>query len=175
MSWNKASAGRVAYVSVAAGMLAALVEMGFALPIQYRLGASPIVVFQSIASGALGRAAFSQGGSAVLLGVGVHLLISLVSAALFTVAALRWDLLRRRPVANGVLYGVVVYVMMTFVVIPLSAIGFRWPKSLPLLLTSLSVHMFAFGVPIAVVCARLLKGPARIASPGAGLRHEDFR
>jgi len=54
--------------------------MVFVLPIQEFLGASPVVVFQSIASGALGEAAFHEGLAAAGLGLGVHLFISLVAA-----------------------------------------------------------------------------------------------
>jgi uncharacterized membrane protein YagU involved in acid resistance len=156
---NNASISTLAKASIAAGLLAATVEMIFVLPIQYQLGASPAVVFQSIASGALGKRAFDEGMSAVLLGVGVHILISLVSAALFTAAAFRWDFLRRRAIVSGALYGVLAYVVMNFLVIPISAIGFRWPRSLPLFCISLAIHMFAFGVPIALVCARYLRDP----------------
>jgi uncharacterized membrane protein YagU involved in acid resistance len=161
--WNKSSISILANASIAAGLLAAVVEMIFVLPIQYAIGASPVVVFQSIASGALGTRAFDEGMSAVLLGVGAHILISLISAALFAAAALRWDFLRRRAIVSGALYGVLAYLVMNFLVIPLSAIGFRWPRSLPLLLISVAVHMFAFGVPIALVCARFLRDPKQIA------------
>lgn len=156
MQWNHVSALRFAKVFVAAGMLAAAVEMMFVLPIQYARGAAPTVVFQSIASGALGRRAYTGGLSAAILGLGFHVLISLVAAGLYTVAAIRWEWLRRRPISGGVIYGVLVYMAMNFVVIPLSTIGFRWPRSVPLFLMSLGVHMFAFGLPIAAVCARLL-------------------
>ena len=157
MQWNKASISTLAKASLAAGLFAAVVEMIFVLPIQYALGASPTVVFQSIASGALGKRAFEEGTSAVLLGVAVHILISLVSAALYMAAAFRWEFLRRRAIVSGSLFGVLAYVVMNFLVIPLSAIGFRWPRSLPLFLVSLAIHMFAFGVPIAAVCARFLR------------------
>jgi hypothetical protein len=54
---------------------------------------------------------------------------------------------------------VLAYFVMNFLVIPISAIGFRWPRSLPLFCISLAIHMFAFGVPIALVCARYLMDP----------------
>ncbi len=144
-------------VAILAGLAAAIVEMAFVLPIQQYLGASPLVVFQSIAAGALGKSAFSEGLPAAALGVAVHLLISLVSAGAFVGAALRWPLLLRRPWLSGMLYGVAVYLVMTFVVLPLSAIGFRLPKSLPLWTLSFSIHLFAFAVPIALVARRLLR------------------
>ena len=42
---------------------------------------------------------------------------------------------------------------MNFVVIPLSAIGFKPPKFDLLWLISVAVHLFAFGVPISLAAA----------------------
>jgi uncharacterized membrane protein YagU involved in acid resistance len=122
------------------------------LPIQYKLGATPDVVFQSIASGALGKRAFHDGLYAVVLGIGFHVFISLCAAAAFLFIAMRWSVVRRHWALSGMLYGVFVYVVMTFVVIPLSAIGFAMPRSLGRFLMSFSIHIFAFGLPIALVC-----------------------
>ena len=84
------------WIAIAAGIAAAVIEMVVVLPIQEFLGASPVVVFQSIASGALGKAAFHEGLAAAGLGVGVHLFISLVAAGVYVLGALRWPALLRR-------------------------------------------------------------------------------
>jgi hypothetical protein len=155
---TKTVAGKIAKVSLVAGLSAAVIEMVFVLPIRYWLvGATPTVVFQSIASGALGKRAFAEGTYSVLLGIGAHTLISIVSAAVFAIAALRWDWLRRHVVLSGSACGIVAFLVMSFIVLPLSAIGLSLPRSPALFATSLAIHMFAFGVPIAVVCARLLE------------------
>ena len=155
---TKTVAGKIAQVSLLAGLSAAVIEMMFVLPIRYWLvGATPSVVFQFIASGARGKRAFEEGIYSVLLGVGVHTLISIVSAAVFTIAALRWDWLRRHALLSGSACGIVAFLVMSFIVLPLSAIGLSLPRSPALFATSLAIHMFAFGVPIAVVCARLLE------------------
>jgi len=64
-------------------------------------------------------------------------------------------------VLSGVLYGAPCYVVMTFVVIPLSRFGFSMPKTLFLFSLSFGVHLFAFGLPIALVARALLGRPAR--------------
>jgi uncharacterized membrane protein YagU involved in acid resistance len=147
---------RVLHAALAAGLAAAVIEMLFVLPIQAMLGASPMVVFQSIASGALGQAAFSGGLATAALGAGVHLLISLVAGGIYVVAADRWPWLLRRPFSGGILFGLAVYVVMNFGVIPLSRIGFNLPKSPELLALSLSIHLFAFGLPIGLVARAML-------------------
>ncbi|MBI3677739.1 MAG: hypothetical protein HY243_14110 [Proteobacteria bacterium] len=162
MPARQTTLAQLATTSVAAGLTAAIVEMIFVLPIQAMLGASPLIVFQSIASGALGRAAFTGGLYAASLGVAVHLFVSLVAAAIFVFAASRWDVLIRKPVMSGIIFGVMAYIVMTFVVVPLSAIGFRLPKSLPLFLASFGIHLFAFGLPISLASRLLLSRSAGV-------------
>jgi hypothetical protein len=155
---TKTVAGKIAGIALIAGLSAAVIEMIFVLPIRYWLvGATPTAVFQFIASGALGKRAFEQGIYSVLLGIGVHTLISLVSAAVFAMAALRWNWLRRHVILSGSACGILAFLVMSFIVLPLSAIGLSLPRSPALFALSLSIHMFAFGVPIAAVCARLIE------------------
>jgi hypothetical protein len=154
---NRTTAGKIAGIALIAGLSAAVIEMVFVLAIRYWLGTTPAAVFQFIASGALGKRAFEEGTYSVLLGIGAHTLISLVSAAMFAIAALRWNWLRRHVILSGSAYGIVAFLVMSFIVLPLSAIGLSLPRSPALLATSLSIHMFAFGVPIAVVSARLIE------------------
>jgi hypothetical protein len=142
----------IAMTILAAGLLAAVAEMLLVLPIQYKLGATPDIVFQSIASGALGKQAFHDGIYTVVLGIGIHVLISLCAAAAYLFMAMRWPVVREHWAVSGMLYGIIVYVLMTFVVIPLSAIGFAMPRSWGRFLMSFSIHIFAFGLPIALVC-----------------------
>jgi uncharacterized membrane protein YagU involved in acid resistance len=146
-------------VSLIAGVVAAVVEMLVILPIQGLIGVNPAVLFQSIAMGALGRAAFRDGGAAVALGAAVHLLISVVSAGLYAAAARRWPVLLRRAALCGAAYGVVVYLVMTFGMVPLSAIGFNLPKTAALALLSLAVHVLAFGLPIGLAVRALTPRP----------------
>ena len=66
---------------------------------------------------------------------------------------------QRAEKAGPVRYGAVVYVVMTSIVIPLSAIGFHWPRSLVLVSMSFGVHLFAFGLPISLVARAMLGRP----------------
>ncbi|MBA3897414.1 MAG: hypothetical protein H0X36_09855 [Sphingomonadaceae bacterium] len=133
------------------------------LPIQVALGNSPVVMFQSIAAGVLGKAAFTGGIGAAALGVLFHVLISVIAATAFVFAASRWKLLTDRPVVSGLCLGVVAYLVMTFIVVPLSLIGFRLPKSPALFLVSFAIHLVAFGLPIAWIASKMLAGSKREA------------
>jgi hypothetical protein len=59
----------------------------------------------------------------------------------------------RRPVLCGVVYGVVLYAVMNFIVIPLSAAPHGTKISLWVVL-SVAVHMFLIGLPIALLSGR---------------------
>jgi hypothetical protein len=115
-----------------------------------RSGVAPTRVLQFVASGALGPRAFQGGAATAAAGLGFHYLNALlVTAAFFLVVA--WlPALIRRPFVVGPLYGIVVYVVMNYVVIPYSRIGPRPPRALAVAAPELLVHMFLIGLPIAL-------------------------
>ena len=155
-----ASARTIIYAALAAGLFAAVFEMLFVLPIQwFVLHNSPLAMFQSIAYGAIGRSAFKGGLAAAGLGVFFHVLISVVAAGLYALAASRWTLLLRRPWLMGLAYGAPVYLVMNFVVVPLSRVGFGLPKDPVIWLVSVSIHFIGFSLPIALVVRRVLGSP----------------
>ena len=116
-------------------------------------GATPIRIFQSIASGLLGRAAFSGGLLAAMLGAALHYFIAFGIVLTYYIASRRIDLLRRRPVVCGILYGVLVYFVMNLIVIPLSAAAAA-PFALPVFLNGITIHMFGVGLPSAWFASR---------------------
>jgi hypothetical protein len=113
-------------------------------------GAKPIRIFQSIAAGLLGRDAAREGGLATaLLGGVLHFFIAFVIVALYFLASRRAPVLIRRPVALGISYGIVVYFVMNYVVIPLSAAG-QGAFSMPVFLNGILIHAFGVGLPAAL-------------------------
>jgi hypothetical protein len=112
-------------------------------------GVDWIRIPQSVASGLLGKASYSGGMSTVVLGYGLHYAMALVMAAVYVLAARRLDILVRRPWLMGTLYGLGLYVVMTYGVVPLSmAKGghFNWPS----FIDGILAHTLAVGVPIAL-------------------------
>jgi uncharacterized membrane protein YagU involved in acid resistance len=161
---RRVGAGRVILAIAVGGLVAAAAEMAIILPVQQRLGVPPIRVFQFIASGALGAAAFRDRYS-VAVGIAAHLFISLVAAAIYVLAGLRWPALLRRPVGGGAIFGALAFVVMTFAVLPLTAIGFQPPKSLALGAMSLATHVVGFGVPLALAAAACLRPGRQVPMP----------
>lgn len=70
-------------------------------------GVPPGRIFQGIASGFLGRAAFGGGSATVALGVATHFFIALAIVATYYAASRRIAALIERPFLWGPLYGVV--------------------------------------------------------------------
>lgn len=122
----------------------------------FRTGAKPIVIFQSVASGLLGREAARAGGiPTAVLGGALHFFIATTIVAIYVLASRRLDLLARRPVLCGLLYGVVAYFVMSYVVVPLSAANFTggippWP----VFLFGIIGHALFVGLPGALFAAR---------------------
>lgn len=111
-------------------------------------GKDPGFILQFIGSGLIGKAAFDGGTGSMMLGLALQELMGIIIAAVFVLASLKLPWLRRRWVAAGLTYGVGIYIVMNYVVLPLSAVG-RFPKfSLEGLIKN-GLAMLAFGLIIA--------------------------
>ncbi len=117
------------------------------------MGASPAQVFQGIARGAMGRAAAGGGATAVAVGVLAHFTVAFGAAAVYYAATRVWPKITAHPLVFGPLYGAGVHLFMSFVVIPLSAIGSR-PIVWKTFLEVLAIHMVVVGPAISVTVSR---------------------
>jgi uncharacterized membrane protein YagU involved in acid resistance len=106
-------------------------------------------MFQFIASGALGAAAFTGGISTAALGIVLHYSIALGAAVVYYLASQRLPILIQRAAITGMIYGVLVFLFMNRVIIPLSAIGKR-PFVRSASLPQIAVHMLIVGPTIAL-------------------------
>jgi hypothetical protein len=102
--------------SIGAGLIAGTIDIVAACTINM-IGPKPILRF--IASGLLG-APLPHETWVYCLGLSLQWMMSIIIAAIFVVAASSIPALLRRWIIAGSAYGVVVYFVMTFVVVPLS-------------------------------------------------------
>jgi hypothetical protein len=118
-------------------------------------GLSPVRVLQSVASGLLGKAAYQGGTKTAVLGAFLHFFIAFSWAAIYYVASRRIEFLTASPVIAGLLYGEFVWLAMTCVVLPLSAIH-RWPPvwNTASIITGPIGHTMLVGLPIALAVKR---------------------
>lgn len=109
---------RVASAILVGGLVAATIDVGAAALINLR---DPRFILRFIAGGVQGAAALQGGAPSAWLGLFLQWGMGLLIAAVFVFAALRMRGLTRRWVVAGLAYGVVVFVVMNYVVLPLSA------------------------------------------------------
>jgi hypothetical protein len=117
-------------------------------------GTPYILVWQYIASGVLGDAAFEGGIGTALLGLFIHLIISFVIAGVFIVGADRIPLLRRYAIAGALLYGFGVFIVMNLIVLPLSAAPPLPAPTMLQLIESVIEHILAIGLPLGILVRR---------------------
>jgi len=135
------------------GLLIATTDFLFCLAFWLPLGSSVPRLLQSVAAGALGRDAFAGGWPAAALGAGFMWLIGTMFVGAYALAAQRLDTLRRHAARQGPLYGLVLYLVMLRVVVPLSAAP--PPAQASTAWTLACLPMFAvFGTLAAVLGAR---------------------
>jgi uncharacterized membrane protein YagU involved in acid resistance len=131
------------------GGIAGLLDIIFAISFAAYGGATPTRLLQTVASGLFGKFAFTGGVQMAALGLALHFAMSLAWAGVFYLLACRVPLLVQQPLLSGIVFGVIVFLIMRLVVLPLSA--FPFPVNFPPLGTTLDVlsHAFLFGLPIA--------------------------
>lgn len=134
------------------GLLIAALDFAYCLAFWAPHGATATRVLQGVAAGLLGDASYRGGFETVLLGAGLQWLIGASFVLVYAIAARQAPALSQHPYRNGIAYGMALNLVMTRLVVPLSAFPASDVASLAWTLSN--VPMFAlFGV-IAVVFAR---------------------
>lgn len=145
---------RVVLAGLLTGCTDAVFATAHALVTRHRF--MPVRIFQGIASGLLGPAAFDGGAMSATLGLLLHFLIALIWAAFFAIVVRHMSAVRavarsrHGALAVGAVYGPAIWLFMYFVVIPLAGIktGSFLTWSFALMLVG---HVFSVGWPIVAV------------------------
>ena len=136
------------------GFVAGTIDIGAASIIS---GLDPVHIMKIVAGGLLGRSAFQGDATVAAIGMLLQWGMSLLIAAIFVFASRRLIAFRRRWIAAGVAYGVLVYFVMNYVVVPLSAIGHRtFPHFVLVGFCENMLAMLLFGVIVAWFAQRFL-------------------
>jgi len=164
------------------GLVAGTLDILYAFVVYGPLsfGISPQRVLQSVAAGWIGREASRAGEwNTALLGLATHFLLATIMAAVFVLAAGALRFLIRPALLWGFVYGLILYVAMNYVVVPLSAAatghfatladaGARLQESFSevrggakdypwLIWGTLFTHTFLVGIPIAMIAQRFTR------------------
>jgi hypothetical protein len=117
-------------------------------------GTGPLTVLSGVASGPFGDAMAHSGWTGAAVGLGIHFAIMAVQVAAFMLLAAWQPGILQTRLVTGVLFGLAVYVVMYWVVLPI-----RWPDVFPAgalrhLPSALFAHIFCVGLPIVLIVAR---------------------
>lgn len=119
---------------------------------------TPPMVFRYIASGVLGAGALRAGAGTAALGLFLHYVIATGWTVLFYLASRQLKVLVNYAIPSGLLYGVFVYVLMNFVVVPLSLVPpRRAPPTLSSRALQAAILIFCIGLPISLIVKRFSK------------------
>ncbi|MGH9844851.1 MAG: hypothetical protein ACREEM_39545 [Blastocatellia bacterium] len=139
------------------GLLAGVLDITAAMVNSGLRGVSPARVLQSIASGLLGADAYKGGFATAALGLALHFFIAASATAVYYAASRKLKWMTERAIVSGLAYGVAVYLFMSQVVLPLSAVPFKTNRTLATVATSLIIHMLCVGLPISLAVRRYSK------------------
>lgn len=108
-------------------------------------------MLQFIASGLVGAAAFEGGAGTAALGFALHYGIAAIWALLYFAVSIHWPVVARPLLLSGIYCGVVVHLVMSGIVLPLSRV--KRPFSGKAWSIQLAIHIVCVGLPIAAVQA----------------------
>lgn len=132
------------------GFSAGVLDIVYACVSQAIKGRTAEWTLQTVASGVLGLEAFDGGAATAALGLALHFVNALGAAFVFFLVSRYWAFLRRRPVVSGLIYGPLVYLFMSFVVIPLSAFPYVIPYPPMAFVMGFVSHALLVGLPISL-------------------------
>ena len=142
-----------------AGLVAGILD-GAAATIQFMInsgGKSPAIVFKYISSALVGKEAMSGGTGMVILGILLHMLIATIFATIFYFLYKNIKWISRNILVAGIIYGILVWVAMKRVVVPLSRINRPASFDLSKALIAMLILIFFIGIPIAFITHKRMR------------------
>ena len=153
---------------IAGGLVAGTLDIGAASLINW---VSPVLILHYIASGILGTQAFTVGAAATYLGLILQWLMSILIAAIYFFVTSRWRSLRMQWWLGGLSAGAVIFLVMNYLVMPLSAAPATYRDIVehfhPMKAAANLLAMFVFGLIVAY-CAYRLSGRAAALQTAVG-------
>jgi hypothetical protein len=134
------------------GLLHLIIQVGIFFVL---IGKTPLIsALQYIASGAMSSAAFTGGLSTAVLGAVLELLMTIIIAGIFILSADRISLLRRYVIIGSLLYGIGVFIVMNFIVLPLSAAPPLPTPPMSQIIELILEHILVIGLPLGILLRR---------------------
>ena len=134
------------------GLVAGTLDIAENIIFNHFRGVTMKMIFQYIASGLIGMKSFSLGGESVALGVAIHYTIAMTWTVVFYFLSRKLLILTRQAAISGIVYGAVVYVIMNFIVLPLTAVPHA-PRAMTLAsrVSGVLALLFCIGLTISLL------------------------
>jgi hypothetical protein len=135
-----------------AGFAAGAIDLGFNVVKALNAGTSVLRPWKVVAAALLGKDTVIHGGdSMAIIGVGLHLVITIGAAAIYYLVARRQGWLVRHPFLSGLIFGTLFFLAMNYVILPLSVIGHPLYVGAETIATALPLHIIMIGLPISLI------------------------
>jgi hypothetical protein len=134
------------------GLIVGVLDILSAFVIWWQRGVTLQRGLQGIASALLGAKSFEGGIATAVLGLIIHFFIAFVVVSILYLASRKIRFLTTQPVVSGVLYGIGVYLVMYWIVLPSVFPTFRHRVSNELI--ELAIHICLIGLPTAFLLRR---------------------
>ena len=113
-----------------------------------------IGILQYVTSGLMGESAFAGGLTTALLGLIIEFAMTILIAGIFIFSADRITLLQKNVIVGSLLYGFGVFIVMNFIVQPLSAAPTLPAPPMWLLIEIILEHILLVGLPLGILVQR---------------------
>jgi hypothetical protein len=135
-----------------AGLIVGVLDISSAIVIWLTRGITVTHGLQGIAAAFLGPRSYEGGMATAGLGLATHFFIAFAVVSVFYAASRKLGFLKEHPFVSGVLYGIAVYLLMYWVVLPTAFSTFRHRFTNEAL--AVAIHICLIGLPTALTTHR---------------------
>jgi len=147
-----------------AGGTAGAIDFIYASTMTMMAGRPAARAWLGVAAALFGKDRVVQvGAPMVAIGVALHFLITISAAGIYYLAALRQPLLLKHRLVSAVVFGILFFLAMNYVIVPLSVIGRPIYVGTGTISRELFTHVLMIGFPISLITAWRLNGRRGVA------------
>lgn len=142
-----------------AGLVAGILDIIAAILINvvFKGQTTATKLLQSIASGLIGKAAYDNGIATAALGLALHFLIAFIFTIIFVLIYPRLKPAHTQPLLTGIIYGILVWIVMNAVVVPI-AFSRTFNFDFKTHWLGILVIIVCVGIPVALISNKMLGG-----------------
>lgn len=139
-----------------AGLLAGTMDITAAIIQTLLANGSILRLFQYIASGVAGKPSFDGGFATAIMGLFLHYFIAMMWTWLYFSCFPKVSLFQKNWILSGFVFGVIVWVGMNRVVLPLSRVS-QFPFRLDRAAIAMAILIVCIGLPVSYFANRYFK------------------